>query len=161
MSRPKDVNPPSPWNMRIWDEKEKEWLGESDPNSVAYYGFDIRGGEVTVFQSMDWVYKQTWAGRKLVWERSTGLKDKNGVEIYENDIVKDGEDEIYNQVVWFSQVGGFRVAPSRKAVEFLKEQAPEFLTKGEAVGWFITDDVEVVGNIHDNPKLVGEEDDEA
>lgn len=105
--------------------------------------------------------EEYYGDEDLVIEQFTGLLDRNSKEIYENDIVKDGEDEIYNQVVWFSQVGGFRIAPSRKTVEFLKEQAPEFLTKGEAVGWFITDDVEVVGNIHENPELVGEVDDEA
>lgn len=157
MSEPKDLNNPSPWNMRIWDEAKYQWLCDGEDDVLPYYGFDIRGGEVTATQSMDWVYRQFEHGRKFIWERSTGLTDKNGKEIYEGDIVKDGEDGMYNQVVWFSQVGGFRVAPSRKAVEFLKARAPEYLTKGEAVGWFITDDLEVVGNIHENPELLGGE----
>lgn len=30
MSRPKDLNDPSRWNMRIWDDDKKEWLCQSD-----------------------------------------------------------------------------------------------------------------------------------
>ena len=47
MNRPKDVNASSPWNMRIWDDDNDEWLCQSDKEALTYYGFDIRGGEVT------------------------------------------------------------------------------------------------------------------
>lgn len=80
----KDLNAPSPWNMRIWDEAKHHWLCDGEDDVLPYYGFDIRGGEVTAMQSMDWVYRQFEHGRKLIWERSTGLTDKNGKEIYEN-----------------------------------------------------------------------------
>lgn len=45
MSRPKDLNDPSRWNMRIWDDDKKEWLCQSDRDALTYYGFDITGGQ--------------------------------------------------------------------------------------------------------------------
>lgn len=76
----KDLNAPSRWNMRIWDDDKKEWLCQSDKDALTYYGFDITGGETTEFQGLP-----KWhPDRHLIWEQSTGLKDKNSKEIYEN-----------------------------------------------------------------------------
>lgn len=152
MSSPKDLNSPSPWNMRIWDEEKSQWLCDGEDDVLPYYGFDIRGGEVTAMQSMDWVYRQFEHGRKLIWERSTGLTDKNGKEIYEGDIVKfDCGDQTPAEVVY--QEGSYFLKALDDGTLFYD---PE-VNKPCPFGWFKTYGLEVIGNNHENPELLGGE----
>lgn len=143
MSRPKDLNAPSRWNMRIWDDDKKEWLCQSDKDALTYYGFDVTGGETTEFQGLP-----KWhPDRHLIWEQSTGLKDKNDKEIYEGDIIKDTSDGdcLVNAVFWCEKGGFWGVKPRSPFAD-------------RDWGWFIgRDRIEVIGNIHENPELLGGE----
>ena len=149
--RIKDLNSPSPWNMRIWDEAKHQWLCDCEDDVLPYYGFDIRGGEVTAMQSMDWVYRQFEHGRRLIWERSTGLTDKNGKEIYEGDIVQavgeitlndDIADNPIAEVVWVDSAAAF---------------GEKFTIKEVPMVPFGMYSYEIIGNIHENPELLGGE----
>ena len=95
--------------------------------------------------------KRAWTVDKETLGQYTGLKDKNGVEIYEGDIVKINNDyekyginagEIYQ--VYFKS-GGYRLLP-----KYCKEALGYWLENGE--------DFVVIGNIYDNPELLKESD---
>lgn len=77
----------------------------------------------------------------------TGLKDKNGNLIWENDIVRtiyDGIEHIY-QVIWDKSELDFKATNGK---EFYKSNF-EYLP--------CCDEVEVIGNIFDNPELLESE----
>lgn len=68
----------------------------------------------------------------------TGLKDKNGKEIYEGDIFQDEEDGSCEFVEWDNEFGGWSTQAWYSVGEFA--QAAERL--------------EVIGNIYENPELL-------
>lgn len=92
----------------------------------------------------------TQKGWKLM--QYTGLKDKNGKEIYEGDIVKntwlnqilevywqEAEEKVTDSLPWMKEKPGFNFRPVGS--EFLKI--------------FTTKDLEVIGNIYEHKHLLG------
>ena len=68
--------------------------------------------------------------------QSTGLKDENGVEIFEGDIGWDDHQEVHGQVIF--ENGAFK---------YEWENISEDLFE-------VTDDIEIVGNIYENSELL-------
>ena len=72
----------------------------------------------------------------------TGLKDKNGKLIWENDVVRIKYDDVFSEVGWIKY--------SNCGVRY------NFVFGTEIYGIDDSCDIEVIGNIFDNPELMNE-----
>lgn len=130
--------------FRVWDNQEKVYLNKKD---IAIDNL----GNVFVFEGCNDNDADLWHVRILVdpdneryiIEQSTGLKDKNGTEIYEGDVIKVERDGIIYRVEWIH--GGFGLEP--------RYNSPFYPILGNVE---LRERIEVIGNIHENPELLEE-----
>lgn len=134
--------------FRAWDKDEKRML------EVYRIGFDgpIDGAQVYCYLDDRGAKgsKECFCdGDGLTLEQFTGLKDRNGQEIYEGDILA-WHSNIYRKHDWVGLVlyrgAGFAVQESDKSYS-----SPDWL---ETACNKDANIIEVVGNIHENPELL-------
>lgn len=147
-----------PIKFRAWDENNRvmhhnfQWFKTGDA-----------GNDWIVFSSDRHPHKTNDAGllfddpffsQQLKIMQYTGLKDKNGTEIYEGDVVnfnkcgtrvdRDGRAEDYHEKVRRQ----FVVEDIRAFNSFIEGQSANG-------GWWQAENLEVIGNVHENPELLG------
>lgn len=134
--------------FRAWDKDEKRML------EVYRIGFDgpIDGAQVYCYlddRGAKGSKECFYDGDGLTLEQFTGLKDANGKEIYEGDILA-WHSNIYRKHDWVGLVlyrgAGFAVQESDKSYS-----SPEWLDCACRKDANI---IEVIGNIHENPELL-------
>lgn len=113
--------------FRAWDT-----IGEY-MYANAHGGIETRHG-VTHFE-------EVIGNQLLILMQYTGLKDKNGKEIYEGDVVKykDDKDGV-RAVLWSDKIGAFVIG--------------RFNTVGTSLLGLYFEEMEIIGNIYENPELL-------
>lgn len=122
--------------FRAWDSNSKYFKPIEDDGD--YYFRDDGDGLC--------LYDKWGECKNVILLQFIGLKDKNGEEIYEGDIIQDG-DKI-RQVKFNSQNASFYMSTQHVYKEFID------CGQSQADGPVHCDTIEVIGNIHENPELI-------
>ena len=134
--------------FRAWDKKQKV-MYQSDLRDFLFYSFG--GFSVGEFQGYDEGHDVETDEKDSVLMQYTGLKDKNGMEIYEGDLLKYvGHDCIEcGQNIKYPNHELYKVFWNQKEVAFICENEDNYM---HASTWNTS--MEVIGNIHQNKELL-------
>ena len=128
--------------FRAWDTENKEMLKvqELDFEDTFY------GGRLSIRVDM---YNDYFDMEDMILMQYTGLKDKNGKEIYEGDIVA-------IQFQRATKTKNALIEYSEKYAAFIITHTKEIKHENENLGDYQMQNFEVIGNIYDNPELLEE-----
>lgn len=118
-------------NFRAWNARTGKILDGDLIESEPMISTGLSYGKLFVAET----YHGDW--RELTLMQSTGLRDKNGKEIYEGDIFSD-EDGTFH-VWWNEKVGVWAISDSDGVAEWLGDYNESY---------------EIIGNIYENPELL-------
>ena len=124
--------------FRVWDKERECYLDETELAGIT------PDGKYILYIEEEEISKLEIEGGYIL-EQYTGLKDKNGKEIYEGDIVE------YTTCYYGKE------KRHRKVVEWKEWDSDDF---GEPhnIGYFnLSECMEVIGNVHENANLLEEE----
>lgn len=138
--------------FRFWDAKEGKWLGKDSSYWKELTFEDCRNKLIASMRQGN-----------IVAEQYTGLKDKNGKEIYEGDIITEKyrgfPDGKFCRKGPAMIIDWWVVEYNEKRAGFLPfcdcDDNGEYLYEEHIPKKHL--EVEVVGNIHENPELLGGE----
>lgn len=119
------------FKFRAWDTEEDRYVSDDD---ICY---DTGGTWDSVYDLLK------VANQFYIYEQCTGLKDKNGKLIYEGDVVNCSFNGKANTVETFSK----KLFQGKHLVGFFEYYFSPF-------NYVNASDVEVIGNIHENPELL-------
>jgi uncharacterized phage protein (TIGR01671 family) len=127
--------------FRIWYKLSNRMIYIEDPISNTY--------KITIGGSL--VQYDVYCGNELELMQYTGLKDKNGVEIYEGDILS--VDENFRKI---TECEGKNVLVSFHEGAFMYGRCGDPFYANTYLWMGIqSKSLEVIGNIHENPELLG------
>ena len=127
--------------FRCWDTENKEML---EVQELDYE--DSYNGQPMIRTTM---YSDYFDTEDMILMQYVGLKDKNGNEIYEGDIIFiKGETKLLD-------IKG-KVEYSNILAQFIITNTGSIVNEAEPLGDYEEEDIEIIGNGFDNPELLEE-----